>query len=172
MAGQGPHAKATAAAKEKKRSSKTELVAFLDMLGNDELSCASIEEVPDEMAELVVNSWSTLLDSGATSHLIKGCDYFWIYNEEEAWSVKTANLGVLQTHASGTCIAHFMCNRVSMRVMLKDCLHAPNAYVNLLSVRRFVTAKIACTFEDNHVLLSKKGKAFRCGPMVNKTLCS
>lgn len=134
MAGQGPHAKAAAAVKEKKKSLKTELAAFLDTLGNDELSCASMEEVPDKMAELVVNSWSTLLDSGATSHLIKGCDYFWMYNEEEAQSVKTANLGVLQTHTSGTCVACFTYNGVSMRVMLKDCLHAPNAYVNLLSV--------------------------------------
>ena len=107
MAGQGLCAKAAAAVKEKKKSLKTELATFLDTFGNNELSCASMEEVPDEMAELVVNSWSTLLDSGATLHLIKGCDYFWMYNEEEAWSVKTANL---QTHTSRTCIAHFTYN--------------------------------------------------------------
>ena len=87
MAGQGLRAKAkaeTAARKSGKRSSKTDLAAFLDTLGNDELSCASMEELSGDMAELVVNSLSTLLDSSATSHLVKSREYFWTYNEEEA----------------------------------------------------------------------------------------
>ena len=103
-------------------------------VGDDELSCASMEELSGGMAELVVNSLSTLLDSGATSHLVKSREYFWMYNEEEVRSVKTANLRILQTHASGTCVTHFTHNGVSTKVKLKDCLHAPNAYVSLLSV--------------------------------------
>ena len=54
--------------------------------------------------------------------------------EEEARNVKMANLGILQTRASGTCVAHFTHNGVSTKVKLKDCLHAPNAFINLLSV--------------------------------------
>jgi hypothetical protein len=82
MAGQGPRAKAAAAAAKsgKPGSSKTELAAFFDTLGDNELSCTSMEEIPEDLAELVakvgVNSWSTLLDSGATSHLVKGRDIF------------------------------------------------------------------------------------------------
>ena len=168
MAGQGPRAKAAAAAAAKKRSSKTELAAFLDNFGDagdDELSCASIS---DDLTELVVNSLSTLLDSGATSHLVKRCEFFWTYNEEEARNVKTANLGVLQTRASGTCVAQFTYNGITTKVTLKDCLHAPNAFVNLLSVGRFVTADVSCTFEKGRVVLLKKGKSFGHGPMVNK----
>ena len=88
-----------------------------------------MEELSGGMAELVVNSLSTLLDSGTTSHLVKSCKYFWTYNEEEARSVKTTNLRILQTCASGTCVTCFMHNGVSMKVKLKDCLHAPNAYI-------------------------------------------
>jgi len=85
MDGQGPCAKAAVAvAKSGKGSSQTELAAFFDTLGDDELSCASVEEIPNELVELAVNSLSTLLDSGATSHLVKSQDYFWTYNEEEA----------------------------------------------------------------------------------------
>ena len=82
--------------------------------------------------------------------------------------MKTANLGILQTRASGTCIARFTHNGVSMKVKLKDCLHAPNAFVNLLSVRRFVTADVSCMFKNGGVVLSKEGKSFGYGPMVNR----
>jgi hypothetical protein len=158
------------------RSSKTELAAFTDVQGflealedDAELSCASIEGVLDDStdSESVMNSWSTLLDSGATSHLVKGRDYFWTYNKEAARTVRTANLGVLQTRASGTCVVRFTYNGVSTRVTLRNCLHAPNASVNLLSVGRFVTAEISCTFDEERVLLSKMGKTFGHGPMIN-----
>ena len=87
MAGQGPRAKVKAEAavrKSGKGLSKTDLVAFLNTLGDDELSCTSMEGLSGGMAELVVNSLSTLLDSGTTSHLMKSHEYFWTYNEEEA----------------------------------------------------------------------------------------
>jgi len=138
MAGQGLRAKVKAEATAKKSgkgSLKTDLVAFLNTLGDNELSCASMQEISDDIAELVINSLSTLLDSGATLHLVKSHEYFWTYNEEEAQSVKMANLGILQTRASRTCVAHFTHNVVSMNVKLKDCLHALNAFVNLLLVR-------------------------------------
>jgi hypothetical protein len=132
------------------------------------LSCASIDNVPEELTELAVNSWSTLLDSGATSHLVKSREYFWTYNEEAARNVKTANLGILQTQASGTCVVVFSYNGISTKVTLRDCLHAPHAFVNLLSVGRFVTGEISCTFDKGRVVLSKMGKSFGHGPMVNK----
>ena len=101
MVGQGPYAKAAAAKKGgvgKSTSSKTDLAAlmdvesFLNALGNDgELSCVSItDDAPEELTQLVVNIWSMLLNSGATSHLIKKRDLFWMYNEEAAWNVKMA----------------------------------------------------------------------------------
>lgn len=179
MAGQGPCAKAAAVKKGgvgKVTSSKTDLVAltdaesFLNALGDDgELSCTSItNNTPEELVELVVKMWSTLLNSGATLHLIKRRDLFWTYNEEAARNVKMANLGVLQTCASGTCVALFTYNGVSMKVTLCNCLHAPHAFINLLSVRQFVVANLSCIFEKGQVVLSKAGKSFGNRPMINK----
>ena len=168
MAGQGLCMKAAAVVKSGKGSSKTELAAFLDTLGEDELSCASMEEHSDHLVELVVNSLTTLLDSGATSHLVKGREFFWDYNKEEAQKVKMANLGVLKTQASGTCVACFTYNGVSMRVKLKNCLHAPNAFVNLLSIGWFINGEVSCTFKKGYVTLLKGGMSFGYGPMVNK----
>ena len=78
MADQGPHMKAAASKSGKVALLKTDLAAFMDIqlfldtLGDDsELSCVSIDDVPKDLAELVVNSWSTLLNSGSMSHLIK-----------------------------------------------------------------------------------------------------
>ena len=61
-----------------------------------------------------------------------------------------------------------MHNGVSTKVKLKDCLHAPNVYVNLLSIGRFVTANVSCMFKNGGVVLSKEGKSFGYGPMVNR----
>jgi hypothetical protein len=91
-------------------------------------------------------------------------DLFWTYNTTAAKDVKTANLGVLKTHARGDCVAIFTYNGLSTRV---NCLHAPDAIVNLLSVGRFVTVGVACTFEGGKVLLSVPSKIFGTGPMVN-----
>ena len=142
MAGQGPHTKTTVARSKKSSASKQDVAALMDVEAFEgDLSCASIDNVPEELTELAVNSWSMLLDSGATSHLVKSQEYFWTYNEEAAWNVKTANLGILQTQASGTCIVVFSYNRIFTKVTLRDCLHAPHAFVNLLSVGQFVTGE-------------------------------
>jgi len=168
MAGQGPCAKVATVAKSGKGLLKTGLAVFLDTLGDDKLSCAPMEECSDNLVELVANSLMTLLDIGATSHLVKGCEFFWDYNKKEAQKVKTANLGILQTQASETCVAHFTYNRVSMRVKLRNCLHAPNEFVNLLSIGWFIIGKVSCMFKKGCIILSMARKSFRYGPMVNK----
>ena len=43
-----------------------------------------------------------------------------------------------------------------------------HTYVNLLSIRQFVTADVSCMFENSGVVLSKEGKSFGYGPMVNR----
>ena len=48
--------------------------------------------------------------------------------------------------------------------MLSTCL---SHFVNLLSIRQFVAAKVSCTFKDGQVVFSKEGRLFGYGPMVN-----
>lgn len=38
----------------------------------------------------------------------------------------------------------------------------------LITIGQFVTANVSCTFENSGVVLSKEGKSFGYGPMVNK----
>ena len=189
MAGQGPRAKAAAAVPLKPTnpfickpttpvsSSSLAHVDHAHLAGIDtllgsldinkgELPCASITD-DSALVSMALNELSTLFDSSTTSHLIKSQDLFWMYNITAAHDVKTANLGVLTTAASGDCVANFWYNNVVTCVKLHDCLHAPNAALNLLLVGRFVSIGMTCTFQDRHVLLSVPAKTFRTGPMVN-----
>jgi hypothetical protein len=138
----------------------------------EDYSFASIEQLltPEEFANIVNTNLSTLLDSGASSHIIKDAKHFWTYNRQGAKSVKTANHGTLSTLASGDCVALVRSGRLSTRITLRNCLHAPSAVINLLSVGKIVSAGFCCNFEDSRVTIStpRPDKRNLCeGPMLN-----
>lgn len=163
MAGQGPKGK-TPAAKSSTKTAETASVAAENgpyFLNSGEMSCALIKIVPsiessssDIAVVTVIPDWATILDSGATSHLIKSHEYFWTYSPENAHQVTTANLGTLRTEASGDfhAVVSFAGSRTCIK--LRDCLHSPRACVNLLSVGCFADANITSTFSANSVVLS------------------
>jgi hypothetical protein len=66
-----------------------------------DLSCASIEELLDEVLDDDVSAnaqaLSTILDSGTTSTLISDQAMFWTYSTQDPVVVKTANHGSLHT---------------------------------------------------------------------------
>jgi gag-polypeptide of LTR copia-type len=137
-----------------------------------DFSFASIEDVlsPEDLACVVNTNLSALLGSSASSHIIKDFKYFWNYDRQGAKSVKTANHGNLSTLASGDCIAIVKCGKLSTRVTLRNCFHAPSAVINLLSVGKMVSAGFGCNFEDNKVVISapRPNKQTLCeGPMLN-----
>ena len=72
--------------------------------------------------------------------------------------MRTANHGVLQTEASGDCLVHFTLKGVTTTVKLRDCLHAPSACINLLSVGRMTAtgSKVGCMFADGKFQIVKK----------------
>ena len=80
------------------------------------------------------DSLSTILDSGATSHLIRDRGYFVDFATEDRPSVKTTNQETLSMLGRGTCIVELKLGKDTHRIVLKDCLHAPSALLNLLSV--------------------------------------
>ena len=51
---------------------------------------------------------------------------------------------------------------------LRDCLHAPEACANLISVGRMVRAGLSCNFEDDGVVVSRQGKCLARGSMVGQ----
>ena len=135
-------------------------------------SFASIENVltPEEFACVINTDLSSLLDSGASSHIIRDFKYFWTYDRKGAKSVKTANHGTLSTLASGDCVAIVRCGKLSTRLTLRGCFHAPSAVINLLSVGKMVSAGFGCNFEDDRVVISapRPNRQTLCeGPMLN-----
>jgi len=81
--------------------------------------------------------------------VLKDHDIFWTYEATQARLMKTANQGILQTKASGDCLIRLI-GSTTTTVKLQDCLHAPSACVNLLSVGRMTAArsKLGCSMDD------------------------
>ena len=126
-----------------------------------DLSCATFDETSvDEVVALLAAAGSptNCLDSGTSSHLFKDRNVFWTYNITQARAMRTANHGVLQTEASGDCLVRFTLKGVTTTVKLRDCLHAPSACINLLSVGRMTAAgsQVGCVFDDGKFQIVKK----------------
>lgn len=121
-----------------------------------DLACAIVEELDsvlhdlspsmEDMACIARHAMSTILDSGTTSTLITNRDFFWNFSTDEHVVVKTANHGCLPTSGRGDCVADLMIGDRTIRVCLTNCLHAPGAMVNLLSVGYMVQRGWAVNF--------------------------
>ncbi|KAG0698457.1 hypothetical protein DFH29DRAFT_878003 [Suillus ampliporus] len=132
-----PKKDVTASATEMKGNENTPATATTQMAASaissesthhQNLSFAVIEEVDQDYSHLALRSTSTILDSGTT----------WTYSQNSSIKVKTANHGYLSTSGRGDCVADLVINGNSFRIRLTDCLHAPDAYINLLSISRML----------------------------------
>jgi hypothetical protein len=135
-----------------------------------ELSCAVVAEMSSSTLH------DTLLDSGSTSHLVISREYFVDFRGGDSPAVKTANHGSLLTTGRGTCIAELLLGNEMFRVTLHDCLHAPGALINLLSVGRMLQRGWDCAFRgsgdgiDATCQLSYKGETLGTLPVISN-LC-
>ena len=144
-----------------------------------ELSCTVITEL-DPYLELVAltspGPLVTILDSGATSHLIKNRGYFVDFVMEDRPPVKTANQGMLQMSGHGSCVVELMLNADTYHIMLKDCLHAPRALLNLFSIGCMLQYSWGCEFKGctpalgPSCVLSHQNEVLKCVPLLNN-LC-
>jgi len=118
-------------------SSLSELLPF-----ESPVSCASI-----------ASSFNTILDSSCTNHII--CDHalFWTYREDQAVPVKMANCGILKTLARGDVKFRVPFSDQQIILTLSDCLHAPNAPLNLLSVGTMQEKQIQIHFNEEHMII-------------------
>ncbi|KAG1834039.1 hypothetical protein DFJ58DRAFT_847685 [Suillus subalutaceus] len=132
------------------------------------LSFAIIEEVDQDYSHLALCSTSTILESGTTSTLIMDRDVFWTYSQNSFVKVKTANHGYLSTSGHGDCMADLVINGNSFRIRFTDCLHAPGAYINLLSISRMLKKGWACHFQPFPpcCYLTHQGKLYGTIPEV------
>jgi hypothetical protein len=109
---------------------------------------------PADFASIMVQDLSTLLDSGCTSHLITNQSFFHTYDTASASNVTTTNHGKLPTLARGSFIAIVTHNGRRTCVNLWECLHAPRAVINLLSVGQMVERGFQLLFGDFQVTIS------------------
>ena len=78
--------------------------------------------------------FNSLLDSGCTNHIFRDKAVFWTYDPALATPVKTVNCGFLNTLARGIVRFRVKSGDRSAVFILRDCLHAPDAPINLISV--------------------------------------
>ena len=143
-----------------------------------ELSCTAITELSDSAVNHshFASFISTLLNSGTTSHLVTGREYFLDFRMEDNPGVQTANHGMLCTIGRGTCIAELILGSEKYRVTLHECLHAPEVLVNPLSVGYMLEKGWDCEFRGSHgggtahCQLSYNGEVLGSLPLVGN-LC-
>jgi hypothetical protein len=96
--------------------------------------------------------FNSLLDSGCTDHLICDRRYFWTYSTTESVSIKTANCGSMTALGRGDVKFRVHIGDQPVVWTLKDCLHAPEVPVNLLSVGAMQDAGIDFHFPGGPVV--------------------
>lgn len=116
-------------------------------------SCTTVKELspesmpkPEDLVCIASQTLSTILDSGTMSTLIMDKKFFWTYNTSDQITVKTANHGKLITSASGDCVTDLTVAGRMQCIRLSECLHAPGAMVNLLSVGQMLKKGWLCLF--------------------------
>ena len=167
--------KPTTAAPSKGKSSATPETAnvaqesVVDYGNISEYSCASILDIASQTASTgKAFGDSVLLDSGTTSHLIRDRSAFWTYDTSQAVSVRTANQGTLNTLARGDCVMEFRLGSAIVRIRIRDCLHAPDAVTNLLSVGRLASNGFRCTFDIDRVFITTPRRGGRTREIVGR----
>lgn len=146
-----------------------------------DLACASIVELQDASASHIPShnlaafasaAYSTILDSGTTVTLVRDRKFFWSYSTADPVIVRTANHGSLSTSGRGDCLVGLNIGGKRYRVRLTNCLHAPDAMINLLSVGYMVDQGWGCNFVGAPARcdLSYREKLLGSLPLVNK-LC-
>ena len=98
--------------------------------------------------------YNSVLDSGCTHHIFRERDIFWTYDPSQATQVKTANCGFLPTLARGSVRFRVTSGTRTVVFILKDCLHAPDAPINLISVGALTEKGATLTFAPNQTTIS------------------
>ncbi|KAF5374000.1 hypothetical protein D9615_009908 [Tricholomella constricta] len=97
----------------------------------------------------IADRFNAILDSGCTVHIIRDRKYFWTYDTTLAVPVGTANCGTLTTLAKGEVRFRINMDGTDQVICLRDCLHAPDVPINLLSVGSLAEKDMRLVFEKN-----------------------
>ena len=99
----------------------------------------------------MAGSYNALLDSGCTHHIIRDRFLFRDYSPKSI-SVGTANCGSLDALGSGDVEFRYPFGDRSIVFTLRNCLYAPTAPINLLSVGALVERGMSCLFSPGGIM--------------------
>jgi hypothetical protein len=94
----------------------------------------------------ISKEFNSALDSACTNHIIRNREFFHTYDTAGAVPVKTANCGFLQTLAIGDVVFRMELQGRTILWTLKNCLHAPDVPINLISVGALQEHHMSITF--------------------------
>jgi len=99
---------------------------------------------------------NSVLDSACTQHIIRNRALFWFYDPAGAKSIGTANCGTLETLAAGDVKLRLTIDDgdgapIHVNWTLRNCLHAPNCPINLISVGTLTNARMSVNFAPDSV---------------------
>ena len=94
--------------------------------------------------------YDSLLDSSCTHHIICDCTLFHSFTGKSI-SVGTANCGSLDAQGTGDVVFRHPYDTHSITFTLWDCLYAPMAPINLLSVGALVEHGMSCLFSPGGI---------------------
>jgi hypothetical protein len=113
----------------------------------------TLDDIPLAFASLS-QRFNSVLDSACTSHIIHDRQLFHTYDPDGSVAVKTANCGFLEMLAMGDVKFRMILNGHTIIWTLKNCLHAPMAPVNLISVGALQEHHILVTFSYQKTIIS------------------
>lgn len=103
-----------------------------------------------ECAAIGYDDNMTILDTGATSHIFHNRAIFQSYDTAQSCDIRTANCGILTSHAQGLVISNVNVEddilKTVMKLGFRDSLHAPDVPVNIISVGRLTESKFHILF--------------------------
>jgi hypothetical protein len=124
---------------------------YFDAYRTGVISCAFTsltEDLPIWFSSMSL-LYNSILDSGCTNHIIRDRALFWTYRTSQAVLVKTANCSILETLAMGDVKFHMKYGSQSVIIVLCNCLHAPSAPINLLSVGAMQERRMRVHFDED-----------------------
>ena len=108
------------------------------------MAMATIDFTTTAMLSLLT-SYNALLDSGCTHHIVRDRTLFRSYTAQ-AVSVGTANCGSLEALGTGDVEFRYPFGERHIIFTLKNCLYAPSAPINLISVGALAERGMSCLF--------------------------
>jgi hypothetical protein len=114
---------------------------------------SSLADLSPTCLSSITTLFNAILDSGCTHHIIRDRSLFWTYHTSQAIPVKTANCGTLETLAKGDVKVRLLCGTTSIILVFRDCLHAPSAPINLISVGAMQERRMRVHFNEDTTVI-------------------